>query len=84
MNVEFARSRGQRTLSTAQHIVAEDDFWMVANCLRQHACVVFALSCVYSVDWSPEVDIAVRLLSIARYGHPVDQGELIWESILTG
>lgn len=71
-------TRAQRALRTAQLCVAESVFQQVTDRLRSEPCVAFALVCGHSADWSPEVDIAVRLLSIARHGRPVDQGHLIW------
>lgn len=66
-----------RALQVAQRCVAESVFSEVTNRLRNEPCVAFALTCDGFVDWSPEVDIAVRMLSIARYGRPVDHGHLI-------
>lgn len=42
--------------------------------LRSHPCVSFAMSCDGRVHWSPELDVAVRLiLSVIDGGPPSDQ-----------
>lgn len=72
--LDFPTNRGEVHL-------ARNNFLEVTSQIRREACVALALSCGPSVDWSPEVDIAVRLLSIARYRRPVDHGHLIWGMI---
>lgn len=71
-------SRAERALLLAQRCAAESVFSEVTSRLRSEPCVAFALVCGDSVDWSPETDIAVRMLSIAAYGRLVDHGHLIW------
>lgn len=60
-------------------ISAEDLFTIVTNRLREQPCVSFALICEGWLDYSPELDVAVRLLTIAARGRSVDHGRLIWE-----
>ena len=47
--------------------------------LREQSCISFALICEEWFDYSPELDVAVRLLSVAARGRSVDHGRLIWE-----
>ena len=58
---------------------AEDLFTNVTDRLREQPCVSFALICEGWFDYSPELDVAARLLSIAARGRSVDYGRLIWE-----
>lgn len=53
-------------------------FAEISNHLRSEPCVSFVLVCAEWVDFSPELDVAVRLLSIAARNRPVDDGHLIW------
>ncbi len=53
-------------------------FAEISNHLRSEPCVSFILVCDAWVDFSPELDVAVRLLSIAARNRPVDDGHLIW------
>ena len=71
-------SPAARALAVAQRCAAEDVFTLVTDRLQSEPSVAFALSCGDEVAWSPELDIAVRMLSIARYGRPIDDGQLIW------
>lgn len=50
----------------------------VTNRLRDEPCVSFVLACDGCFDCCPELDVGVRLLSIAARNRPVDHGRLIW------
>lgn len=78
MQIFKEQSRAERALLIAQRCTAEIVFSEVTNRLRREPCVAFAFACDDLVDWSPETDIAVRMLSIVTYGRPVDHGRLIW------
>lgn len=61
-------------------------FVKVTNRLRDEPCVSFVLACDGCFDCSPELDVGIRLLSIAARNRPVDHGHLIWglqESFVT-
>ena len=65
---------------------AEDLFTNVTDRLREQPCVSFALICEGWFDYSPELDVGIRLMSIATRNRPVDHGRLIWglhESFVT-
>lgn len=73
MSSNFVSSQAQWNLRVAQKgllISAFDRLW-------GEPCVSFALACGELVDFSPTVDIAVRLLSIATLGGSVDDGRKI-------
>lgn len=58
----------------------------VTNRLRDEPCVSFVLACDGCFDCCPELDVGIRLLSIAARNRPVDHGRLIWglqESFVT-
>lgn len=57
----------------------EEVFTQVTDRLRADSCVSFVLICEGWFDYSPELDVAVRLLSIAARGRSVDHGRLIGE-----
>lgn len=67
------------TKAASRPTSAEDLFTIVTDRLREQPCVSFALICEGWFDYSPELDVAVRLLSIAARGRSVDHGRLIWE-----
>lgn len=72
--------------SDTPHGIGRDLFADLTNRLRDEPCVSFALICEGWFDFSPEFDIAVRLLSIAARDRPVDHGRLIWglqENLIT-
>lgn len=58
--------------------IGEEVYTLVTSRLRDEPCVSFALSCHGWFDCSPELDVAVRLLSIAARNRPVDHNRLIW------
>lgn len=66
--------------------IGEDVFTEVTDRLRDEPCVSFAFICEGWCDYSPELDVAVRLLSIAVRNRSVDHCRLIWglnESLVT-
>jgi hypothetical protein len=50
----------------------------VTNRLRDEPCVSFVLACDGCFDCCPELDVGIRLLSIAARNRLVDHGRLIW------
>lgn len=50
----------------------------VTNRLRDEPCISFVLACDGCFDYCPELDVGIRLLSIAARNRPVDHGRLIW------
>lgn len=72
-------SRAELALLEAQRCNTEIVFSRVTNRLRSEPCVAFAFACDVFQDWSPETDVAVRMLSIATRGRSIDHGQLISE-----
>lgn len=66
------------SLSHTRSCFGEDVYSQVTHRLRDEPCVSFAISCQGWFDYSPELDVAVRLLSIAARNRPVDNDRLIW------
>ena len=66
------------SLNNTRSLVGEDVFTQLIDRLREEPCVSFVLSCQRWFDYSPELDVAVRLLSIAARNRPVDHDRLIW------
>lgn len=64
----FTDSRGSRALQVAQRVVAEQTYRDVISLLRDQPCVSIALSCCGLVFWSPDVDVAVRLMLLITDG----------------
>ncbi len=65
-------------LAAARQAVADEVRDRVIDRLSQEPCVSYILGIGDAVDWGPEVDIAVRMLQIDRYGCPLDEGRLNW------
>jgi hypothetical protein len=72
-------ARAAQALRVAQRRCAEIVFSEVTSRLRREPCVAFAFACDDLVDWSPETDVAVRMLSIVKHGSSIDHGHLIWD-----
>jgi hypothetical protein len=78
MSHSTEKNRGQRVLKIAQECVQSRVFDEVTDRLRSEPCVCFVLNCGAFADYSPELDVAVRLASIAARDGFVDDGHFIW------
>lgn len=70
-------SRGSRALRAAQRAMAEQTYRDVISRLRNHPCVSIALSCCGLVYWSPDVDVAVKLMLLVTDGGRIPEELLI-------
>ncbi|MDB5348547.1 MAG: hypothetical protein JWP89_6924 [Schlesneria sp.] len=77
MNTIMNTSRGSHALRAAQRSIAEQTYTRIISCLGDHPCVSFALSCCGFVHWSPELDVAVKLMQVVNYGDPTSADRLI-------
>ena len=77
MSTTMTLNQDHNGMKADRRAEAEQTYTHVILCLRDHPCVSFALSYCGRVHWSPELDVAVRLMLLVTDGGLVPSDQMV-------
>lgn len=77
MTTTMTLNQNHNGMKADRRAEAEQTYTHVILCLRDHPCVSFALSYCGRVHWSPELDVAVRLMLLVTDGGLVPSDQMV-------